>query len=399
MKEKMKRNIYVDYIFRFISSFSITAAIWVLYLTYKGLPLWQIGILEGVFHITGFLSEVPSGAIADLIGRKKVIICSRLCTVISCTIMLFAVNIWQFALGFIFCAWGYNLLSGSEEALIYDSFLYLDKEKEYYKVNSHLGVIIEIAQGLAIFAGGLLAEISFTYCYLTAIVIAVISLIPCIMFQEAELNGSCKNQARISIKEHFKVSFQIMKENAEVTEILLFYSLVFTFYTSIYFYGQKYFLELGLNKVYISIIMLIVGIFSCLGAIMSEKVFHILKHKTKYIATFVIACSISGMWFRNLFLSVVCFIIIGFTNSLLYPLQSASLNKLIPSEQRATIISVSSMIFSMFMILLFPMIGFLADILLLHNIFLIVGVILNVVLSAIYIKAMKLRKFINEMNS
>lgn len=389
MKEKIKRNITIDYIFRFISCFSITDAIWVLYLTYKGLPLWQIGVLEGVFHITGFVSEVPTGAIADLMGRKKVIICSRICTLLSCTIMLFADNMWQFAIGFIFSAWGYNLLSGSEEALLYDSFISLNKEDDYYKVNSKMEVIIEIAQGLAIFAGGMLAEISFAYCYIAAIVIAVISLGSAMLFQEPEIRSDCKDE-RVSIKEHFHISVQIMKENRKVREIILFYAIVFTFYTSIYFYGQKYFLELGLNKVHISVIMLIVGVFSCMGAIMSEKIFETFKHKTKYIATLVIAGSISFMWFNQIILSVICFIIMGFANSLLYPLQSVTLNRLIPSEQRATIISVSSMMFSMFMILLFPIIGFLADLYTLHNIFMVVGISLVGILAlSIYIKNLR----------
>lgn len=389
MKEKIKRNITLDYIFKFISYFSITDAIWVLYLTYKGLPLWQIGILEGVFHITGFVSEVPTGALADLMGRKKVIIYSRLCTIISGIIMLFANNMWQFAFSFIFSAWGHNLLSGSEEALLYDSFISLKIENDYYKVNSRMEVIIEIAQGLAIFVGGILAEQSFVYCYIVAIVIAVLSLAPAVLFCEPEVRSNCKEE-RVSIREHFCICLQIMRGNRAVREIILFYAIVFTFYTSIYFYGQKYFLELGLNKVYISIIMLIVGVFSCLGAILSEKIFGILQHKTKYVATIVIAVTISFMWFNQIILSAICFIIMGFANSLLYPLQSVTLNRLIPSEQRATIISVSSMMFSLFMILLFPIIGFFADVFTLHNIFMVVGIVLLGILAlSIYMKKLR----------
>ncbi len=46
---------------------------------------------------------------------------------------------------------------------------------------------------------------------------------------------------------------------------------------------------------------------------------------------------------------------------MLYPVQSEQLNSLIPSGQRATLISVNSMFFSIAMILLFPLAGFLAD--------------------------------------
>ena len=36
---KIKKNIKNDYLYRFLSSFDITSAIWVLYLGYKGMNL------------------------------------------------------------------------------------------------------------------------------------------------------------------------------------------------------------------------------------------------------------------------------------------------------------------------------------------------------------------------
>lgn len=65
--------------------------------------------------------------------------------------------------------------------------------------------------------------------------------------------------------------------------------------------------------------------------------------------------------FENIVLSVTAFAVAGFCNAMLYPVQSDQLNRLIPSQQRATLISVSSMFFSVGMILVFPMAGALAD--------------------------------------
>ncbi|MCM1388670.1 MAG: MFS transporter [Bacillus sp. (in: Bacteria)] len=90
MYQNLKKNIYLDYIFRFLANFNICDAIWVLYLGYKGLSLWQIGVIEGIFHVTSLLSEVPSGALADMLGRKRVLLAGRICGVISSLVMLFA---------------------------------------------------------------------------------------------------------------------------------------------------------------------------------------------------------------------------------------------------------------------------------------------------------------------
>lgn len=72
------------------------------------------------------------------------------------------------------------------------------------------------------------------------------------------------------------------------------------------------------------------------------------------------------------------FSVASFCNSLLYPIQSSMLNALIPSEQRATLISVDSMFFSIAMIIIFPVTGAVADVTGLGKALLGVGVLLGI---------------------
>lgn len=90
MKDRLSKNIKLDFIFRFFCNFCITDGIFVLFLTKKGMSLWQIGILEGIFHATSIITEIPSGALADLLGRKKVLMASRLFGIFSSLIMVSA---------------------------------------------------------------------------------------------------------------------------------------------------------------------------------------------------------------------------------------------------------------------------------------------------------------------
>ena len=379
LEKNIKRNIKVDYIYCFMNNFDISSAIWVLYMVYKGLPLWQIGIVEGIFHVASFLFEVPSGALADLLGRKNVIIAGRICSALSASINLFSTNLFGFSIGFVISALGYNLNSGSEEALIYDSLKQVNCEKDYLNVNSKLNLIIEISQGLSTFIGGVLAEYSYVYCYITAIVISLLSLIPAFMFNEPLKEDKDKEfnniKERTSLKNHFKTCYEILKNNTEIIKILIYFPVVFTFDTVVYFYGQQYFSELGFNKIDISLIMLLSGLFSCFGALSCEKVMSLLGDKTKYLASILMGISIIMISGKNIAVSVIFFAIMTYANALLYPIQSSSLNKLIPSEQRATIISIDSMIFSLSMICIFPITGLIADMFDFHITFFILGVI------------------------
>lgn len=374
MNNKFKRNVKIDYIYCFMKNFDISSAIWVLYMVYKGLPLWQIGVVEGIFHIASFLFEVPSGALADLFGRKNVIIVGRLCSAISAVINLVSNNILGFAIGFTISALGYNLNSGSEEALVYDSLKKIGDEKSYLKVNSRLNLIIEISQGLATFIGGILAEYSYVYCYITVIIISLLSMIPAVLFNEVPMDRE-DSKDKVSIKKHFKVCYDIIKDNKEILKILIYFPIVFTFDTIVFFYGQQYFSELGLNKIEISLVMLFSGLFSCIGSITCEKVITVFKENTKYIISILMGVSIVMISSKNIVISIIFFGIMNYANSVLYPIQSASLNKLIPSEQRATIISIDSMMFSFTMVCLFPACGLVGDVFNLHITFFILGII------------------------
>lgn len=374
-KDNIIKNIGIDYVYSFMKNFDISSAIWVLYMVHKGLPLWQIGIVEGIFHITSFIFEVPSGALADLFGRKNIMIAGRICSAISGVINLFANNIFGFSIGFMISALGYNLNSGSEEALVYDSLKEAGHKDNYLKVNSKLNLIIEISQSIATFIGGVLAEYSYVYCYVTVIMISLISLIPCFMFKEPSIKDEKKKEERISMKDHFKICYEIISNNKKLINILIYFPVVFTFHTVVYFYGQQYFSILGCNKIEISLIMLVGGAASCIGAITCEKIVLVFKEKTKYIASILMGVSIVFISGKSLIVSIVFFAVMNYVNSLLYPIQSTSINKLIPSGQRATIISIDSMIFSLTMICMFPLCGLLADKLSLHLVFLTLGII------------------------
>lgn len=372
MKKQLEHNIWIDYIFSFCRNFDVSSAIWVLYMGYRGLSLWQIGIVEGIFHAASFLFEVPSGALADLAGRKRVMILGRISSGVSSLILLFSTELWQFILGFVIGALSYNLNSGSEEALVYDSLKYIGEEGRYIRVNGRLNVLIEIASGMATFLGGVLAERSFSVCYFMAAVTAGLSIVPALFLTEPPLHSK---REKINLKKHFQDTGRIIKENPAVLKILIYYPTVEAFYAAVFFYGQQYFSDFGFSRIQISLLMLAVGGASCLGALSSEKVQQVFREKTKYAVSLAMGISLLSVGQSHLIIAVIAFLLAGYVNALIYPIASASLNELIPSEHRATIISVDSMCFSLAMICFFPAVGWIAGIWNLGGAFFLLGVL------------------------
>lgn len=343
-----------------------------LYLGYKGMSLIQIGILESIFHITGFISEIPTGAIADLIGRKRLIVLGRTTALISTIIMLYSNSFWEFGIGFVLSAWGYNMNSGSEEALLYDSLKELNREEEYLKISGKLNLIIEIAQGLSVFIGGILSEKSFNLSYIVAVLVGICALGISMKFKETSL---IQKEDKVRLIVHFKECINTLKENKKLIKVLIFFPIIFTFTTIIYFYGQQYFRDLGFSKIIIALIFLVQGIFSALGALTCGKIEKTLKNKTSIVISTLIGINIILFALTKGIISIIIFWTLGFLNSILQPISSNKINNLVESKQRATIISVNSMFFSIMMILLFPLTGYIAEKLSIQNSFIIVGLI------------------------
>lgn len=360
---KLKRNLPLDYVAAFLTNLNMQNVVWVLYLAYCGLNLAEIGILEGIYHATSIICEIPSGAAADLLGRKRSMMLSRICAAISCAIMLFSKSFGLFAVSFIIQALGNNLNSGSEEALVYDSMRYLGQEEQYLKVCGRLNIIIEVSQGLATVLGGILAEYSYIWCYGACLAIALLALLPVLLMIETPWTDQRerKKTVRETVAAHFRTSFEILKSDSRILKLIIFYSVVFAAETVLFFYSQQYYFELGYDKIFISIILFGTGLASCLGAAVSERIFRKFGKKTAVIGAFAIGTALLCYGFRCTLLSAAAFAAAGFFNSVLYPIQSDTLNQLIPSGQRATLISVDSMFFSIAMIVMFPLAGFMAD--------------------------------------
>ncbi|MDF2880401.1 MAG: arabinose efflux permease [Clostridiaceae bacterium] len=359
-RKYLKRNINITYLFNFLMYFRVTNAIWMIYLSSKGLSLSQLGILEGIFHVTCFLCEVPTGAIADMFGRKFSVVLGRMSAVISTILMIFSTNILGFAIAFIFSGLSYTLNSGSGESLTYDSLKELNIQNQYKRVAGNINFIIEIAQGIAIIIGGILSDKRFLYAYLLCLAVETVSMLIALMFTEPSIID--KSQENIGMIKQVKNSAAIIKNDLNILYLILFFSLISTLGTTVYFYCQNYFDELHFSKTLISIIFTMDNVLNALSAKFAFKIEEKLNKKGIVILmTILNAAGLFGLAFMKGYFTIIFFLMTSFIEGLGYPIFSDYINSLIPSENRATILSFESAVFSIFMIGFFPLVGYIGQ--------------------------------------
>ncbi|MGW7511843.1 MFS transporter [Streptomyces massasporeus] len=166
------------YGYAFLDDFVLLYPVYALLFADTGMSLWQISSLFALWSITGVVLEVPSGAWADAMSRRRLLWIGPLLTAAGFALWVVVPSYGAFAAGFVLWGAGGALGSGALEALVYDELDRLGVADRYARVMGRaraarlLGTVA--ATGLAgpvVARGGYEAvgAASFLACVLTAL--------------------------------------------------------------------------------------------------------------------------------------------------------------------------------------------------------------------------------------
>ena len=126
-----KRNIYILYLISFLNGMQfITPVIVPFFNKWGGLSFSQIMVLQSIYYITVVVSEIPLGAVADLVSKRVSISVSILLTSIAIIVYSSMQQFFIFVIGEI--CWGVAgaLMSGTDKSLLYDTLVKLEKQSD-----------------------------------------------------------------------------------------------------------------------------------------------------------------------------------------------------------------------------------------------------------------------------
>ncbi len=136
------RNIRLFILFRcFFNARFYYPVFTILFLDY-GLSLEQFSLLNTVWAITIVCTEVPSGALADILGRKYLIVTTALLMTLEMALLAFiplgnaTLVFWAFLLNRIFSGLAEAMASGADEAIAYDSLVEAGMKQQWPRVLS-----------------------------------------------------------------------------------------------------------------------------------------------------------------------------------------------------------------------------------------------------------------------
>jgi len=119
----------------------------------RGLDLFQIGVAMGVYSLTIVILEVPTGGLADAIGRKRAAVIAYACLMGSSALLLFAFSFPAVLIAFIFYGVGRALSSGALDAWFVDALQAVDPQVDLQPYLARAGTFSFLALGVGTLLG------------------------------------------------------------------------------------------------------------------------------------------------------------------------------------------------------------------------------------------------------
>ncbi len=151
-----ERNIKTFYIVESCRSLVFIIPMWIAFLQNR-ISTSEIAIYVSMLLLTQLLLELPTGAFADLVGKRVTIIIAYGVDAIQYLLFGFAHTFVQFIVLAAISGLAEALRSGSLEAIVYDSLKQDGKEESFRKVMANQGTRFQIGLILATLIGGYVA--------------------------------------------------------------------------------------------------------------------------------------------------------------------------------------------------------------------------------------------------
>lgn len=364
----LKKQLACIYTSDLFSGLRITDAVWVALLAARGFSLWEIGLAESVYHIVSLFCEVPSGMAADLLGRRKTLLSGGVLTVTCNLLMAFAPNLFTICLAMGLNALAMTMFSGTFTALVYDSLKTEGREDEYIQVSANSSQISMLANAIGSLASLLKRFLGFAGFYLLSAAFEGVSTAALALMEEpivTESQASREKHALRALPEQFRQlvrdSLHVLRTCPMAVKLIASSALI-----SVPSYLTKMFLqqrlvELGWPTELLFLPLLLGGLACVAGTEIGRRV-RCRSMRRLYTAC-ALLCGVGTLlvgaapaWGGILGMMLVQGVLEVY---LLH--ESQKLNDAIPSDQRATLISVDGMAYSLLMIPASPLVGAVGD--------------------------------------
>ena len=159
-ERSIEGNIWRYKVFSAFAHTPLFISVVVLFFTANGLDMFDVFLLQSIFAVAVVVLEVPTGMVADRLGKRRSIIWAMNTQVAGWVAYGLGDGFWPFLGAEVLLALGAALYSGAHTALLYDSLVALDRRDEYRRLQGEAHSVQLVSFAFFTLIGGIVGHFS-----------------------------------------------------------------------------------------------------------------------------------------------------------------------------------------------------------------------------------------------
>lgn len=328
-----------------IFAMSLHFAIYSTFLLSRGLNLFQINLVNVAFYTTLFVFEIPTGAFADIFGRKTSVVLAGVFSTLGTLMYYLAAGFWGFTAAEALLAVGSTFLSGAFTAWAIDRLKHFGHDADLKKLFVRENQVIQIVGILGGLFGSWIATRNLALTWLASSVLFLLWTGTAFfgLKEEYFVRKKFSFSAGLSaLKETARSSISFGLKHKTVRFILLVGALQYLCIMPMNMQWQPWFSQFFHSVADNGWLWVSMSITILLGSSSMHWVLKMTRSEASALifTQVLIGLTMAGTVASQIFpISLTIFLVNEFFRGLFKPIKDAYLNDQLPSKERATVIS------------------------------------------------------------
>jgi MFS family permease len=351
------RTLTVFRLYQLFNGMAFEGPIWAIFLLSRGLSLPQFGFVEASLHVGMLVAQVPTGALADALGRRRLLAFAGFFTATAELGYVYAPGFALICLAGAVHGVAFALRTGADEAYLFDSLAHDDAHALFPRMLGGLWAVFQFAGAISFMTGGLIATYSRPLAFwLTAACALCASVVVSRLPDDARTGTGGGVAVAVS-------GLRALVHAPRLGALTLAWSVYWAAVSSWWYYVAPLFHQRGASDALLGVVlggaMLASAGFSWIGGRIGERVRLTISVAVSSLAA--AAGLVAGAMLPGLAGPIVLLVLIAGAPELVYVTLSTYLQRNTRSEFRATSMSIADCCFSIQMLWLFPLTGYVIE--------------------------------------
>lgn len=341
----------------------------------NGLDNFDIFVLQAIYSVSVAVMEIPSGYMADIVGRKKTLILGSVLGALGYLFYSMSHNFSGFLIAEITLGIGGSFISGADSAMLFDSLSATRRQHRYLQYEGRITSLGNFAETLAAVCGGLIAALlSYRAVYLSQAVIAALAIPAALLLLEPPKDSTI---AKPGLRHILSVCNNAVMTNKKLSSTILLSSIAGISTLCMAWTSQIYFVSNGLTEVTITPLWIALNLTVAIVAAFASAAMKVLGKKVSlFLIVMYLPITYVLLGMLQLMPAIMCLFLFYAVRGYATPVLKDLINQNCSSSTRATVLSIRSLIIRLGFAILGPLIGWVSVISTLSSALILSGILL-----------------------